>query len=147
MILCPNRPPESERVCPGICNLSKPLRVFAVIYFVFLWHFRWYFCDNSILISSQFQIHLPKLQTDFRHFKYREVPENRPHGKRNHCRILLQQQHQGIEQINVIGWLESRLLNSLNPSIVSFLLFLATLFLAYSKASFIRKFFPDTSPH
>ena len=32
-----------------------------------------------------------KLQTDFRHLKYREVPEDRPHGKRNHCRILLQQ--------------------------------------------------------
>lgn len=32
-----------------------------------------------------------KLQTDFRHLKYREVPEDRPHGKCNHCWILLQQ--------------------------------------------------------
>ena len=52
----------------------------------------------------------------------------------------------GWNRLNAIGWLESRLLNSLNPSIVSFSLLLATLTLAYSKVSFIRKFFPDTSP-
>ena len=51
-----------------------------------------------------------------------------------------------IPEFQAMGMLESRLLNSLNLSIVSSNFLLFTLSLAYSKVSGIRKFAPETSP-
>ena len=36
MILCPNRPPESERVCSGICSWQQPQREIVALYMILL---------------------------------------------------------------------------------------------------------------